>query len=189
MKPLMLSAIALMLFGDNVLAKDEFKLEKDFVRLDTGKDLAGWYGSRWNGEATADAKGWSVVDGAICLECDKASAHLFSKTRFSRNCVIRLEFRAAHAADSGICLHGEQFQVRDYINSLPDTQRFAQHCKPPGQWNTLELDFTDGIGKILLNGHEIVSRFKLGDDAKRGLGLQREKGDFAFRRIRIREKR
>jgi len=117
-----------------------------------------------------------------------ASCHLFSKTRFSRNCVIRLEFNAAHAADSGICLHGSQFQVRDYINSLPDTQRFAAHCKPPGQWNELELDFTDGMGKIRLNGHEIVARFQLGNDPKRGLGLQREKGDFAYRRIRIREK-
>jgi hypothetical protein len=174
--------------GHALADDDDFKLEPGFVRLDNGTDLEGWYGSRWTAEPVGDAKGWSVVDGAIRLDCDKASSHLFSKTRFSRNCVIRLEFNAAHAADSGICLHGKQFQVRDYINSLPDTQRFAGHCKPPGQWNKLELDFTDGIGKIRLNGREIVARFQLGNDSKRGLGLQREKGDFAFRRIRIREK-
>ncbi len=182
--------VATTFLNNGVVAADEpFELEKGFVRLDNGRDLQGWYGSTWSGKPTGSEEGWDVTEGAICLTCDEASAHLFSKTRFSRDCIIRLEFRATHGADSGLCLHGKQFQVRDYINSLPDTKQFAPHCNPPGKWNKLELDFSNGIGKIRLNGHEIVSRFQLGDDAQRGLGLQREKGDFAYRRIRIHEKK
>ena len=129
-----------------------------------------------------------MVDGAIHLDCKSAKSHLFSKKKFSGNCVIRLQFRAAKAADSGLCLHGKQFQLRDYPNSYPDTKRYAPHCKPPGEWNDLELDIADGVAAIKLNGQVIEKAWKIGDDADRGLGLQREVGDFDFRYVRMKEK-
>ncbi len=165
-----------------------FQLEPGFVRLDNGKNLHGWYAARWSGQPTGDPSGWSVIDGAIHLDCRKATSHLFSRKKFPRNCIIRLQFRAAKGADSGLCLHGKQFQVRDYPNSYPDTKAFAPYANPPGQWNDLELDITDGVAVIRLNGHVIVEGFKLGDRPNVGLGLQREKGDFDFRRIRIKPK-
>jgi len=167
---------------------DEFKLEPGFQRLDTGKNLAGWYPSNWLGKNTGDATGWSVVDGAIHLNCEKAKCHLFSRKKLSPNAVLRLDFRAAKAADSGLCLHGAQFQLRDYPNSHPDTKKYAPHTKPPGQWNALELDISDGVAVIRLNGQVIEKAWKLGPDRKRGLGLQREVGDFDFRYVRIKEK-
>jgi len=182
---LLLPGILAMSLG---AAAEEFKLEPGFVRLDNGKDLTGWYPSTWLGKNTGDATGWSVVEGAIHLDCQRAKAHLFSEKKFSRNAILRLEFRAAEAADSGLCLHGEQFQLRDYPNSYPDTRRYAPHAKPPGQWNELELDITDGVAVIKLNGHVIEEAFRLGPDADRGLGLQRERGDFDFRYVRIKEK-
>jgi len=168
---------------------DEFKLEPGFIRLDNGKDLSGWYPSTWSGEDTGDASGWTVVDGAIHLDCKEAKSHLFSRTKFGRNVIIRLQFRAAIGADSGLCLHGKQFQVRDYPNSYPDTKKYAPYCKPTGRWNDLELDVTDGVAVIKLNGHVIEKRWQLGTDRDRGLGLQREKGDFDFRYVRLEEKR
>jgi hypothetical protein len=167
------------------VSAEEFKLEPGFTRLDNGKDLSGWYPSTWRGKDTGDASGWSVVDGAIRLDCDRARNHLFSKARFGRTSTIRLQFLAARGADSGLCLHGKQFQLRDYPNSYPDTKRYAPHCKPPGEWNDLELAFTDGVGTIKLNGHAIEKQWKLGDNPDLGLGLQREKGDFRFRYLRI----
>lgn len=167
---------------------DDFKPEEGFLRLDNGTDLSGWYGSRWNGQPTNDASGWSVEDGAIVLDVEKARGHLFHKKPFSRNSIIRLQFRAAKGADSGLCLHGKQFQVRDYPNSLSDTKQYAKFCRPPGQWNDLEFTITDGVAVIRLNGHVIEKAWKIGDAADRGLGLQREVGDFAFRHIRIQEK-
>jgi len=169
-------------------AAEELKLEPGFTRLDNGKDLTGWYGSQWSGRPTGNHKGWSVVDGAIHLDVDAARAHLFSQQKFSPNAIIRLQFRTTKEADSGLCVHGEQFQVRDYINSLPDTQRYAFACKPPGQWNDLELDLTNGVAVIKLNGQVIEKGWRAGKNAKIGLGLQREKGDFDYRFLRIKEK-
>lgn len=170
-----------------VAGADEFKLEDGFVRLDNGKDLTGWYASRWNGEPTGDPRGWSVVEGAIELNAAQARSHLFSKRKYRPNVIIRMQFRAAKGADSGVCIHGNQFQVRDYPNSLPDTQKYAKHCKPPGQWNDLEFDITGERAIVKLNGHVIEKSWKIGDAPDRGLGLQREVGDFAYRYIRIKE--
>jgi hypothetical protein len=187
-RSLLLAILGLVLACPSFAPAGEFKLEPGFVRMDNGKDLSGWYPSTWAGKDTGDATGWSVVDGAIHLDCDKARSHLFSRARFGRNAIIRLQYRAAKGADSGLCLHGKQFQLRDYPNSLPDTKRYAPHAKPPGEWNDLELDFTDGVGVIKLNGHVIEKQWKLGDHANRGLGLQREKGDFSFRYVRMKKK-
>ncbi len=181
-------ALGAILATPSTAPADDFQLEPGFVRLDNGKDLTGWYPSTWSGKNTGDARGWSVVDGAIHLDCARATSHLFSERKFSRNCVIRLQFRASQGADSGLCLHGNQFQVRDYPNSYPDTKRYAPYTKPAGEWNDLELDFTDGAAVIKLNGTEIEKGWKLGPNADLGLGLQREQGDFDFRRIRLKEK-
>lgn len=171
------------------LSAEKFKLEPGFVRLDNGQDLTGWFAARWSGEKTGEPTGWSVVDGAIHLDSRAARSHLFSEKTYSRNAIIRLQFRAARAADSGLNLHGKQFQVRDYLNSLPDTRKYAPACKPPGQWNDLELDITDAVAVIKLNGKVIEKAWKIGTDADRGLGLQREQGDFDFRRLQLKEKR
>ena len=41
---------------------------------------------------------------------------------------------------------------------------------------------------IRLNGQVIEPAWKIGDSPERGLGLQRELGDFDFRYIRVKEK-
>jgi hypothetical protein len=177
--------VAAVLSASCCPAADDFQLEPGFVRLDNGKDLTGWFGARWSGEPTANHNGWSVVDGAIHLDCQAANCHLFHEKAYSPNAVIRLQFRATKAADSGLCVHGSQFQVRDYINALPDTKQYAPACKPPGQWNDLELDLTDGVAVVKLNGQVIEKAWRAGKNAKLGLGLQREKGDFDYRYIRL----
>jgi hypothetical protein len=90
--------------------------------------------------------------------------------------------------DSGLCIHGRQFQVRDYPNALPDTKKYAPFSNRAGEWNDLELDISDGVAVIKLNGQIIEKAWKSGTDAGRGLGLQRELGEFDFRYIRLKEK-
>ena len=166
-----------------------FQLEPGFVRLDNSKDLAGWFGAKWSGEKTGDTAGWSVVDGAIHLDSEAARSHLFNEKTYSKNAIIRLQFRAGRVADSGLCIHGRQFQVRDYPNALPDTKKYAPFSNRPGEWNDLELDITDGVAAIKLNGQVVEKAWKLGTAADRGLGLQRELGGFDFRYIRLKEKK
>ncbi len=156
---------------------DEFKPEEGFVRLDNGNDLSGW---------TGDPSGWSVQDGAIHLDAKSAKGSLYSATPNGRTSIIRLQFRATPRADSGVYVHGKQFQVRDYPTAGP--KPYAGPCKPAGQWNDLEWDITDGVAVVKLNGEVIEPAWPIGKNAKQGVGLQKEKGDFDFRYVRIKEK-
>jgi hypothetical protein len=162
-------------------AADAPKLEEGFVRLDNGKDLGGWIDR--NGD-------WAVVDGAIHLEyrSPPPGGLLICERTHGRNCIIRLQYRAAEGADSGVFVHGRQFQVRDYANSFPDTRKWAEFARPAGQWNDLEFDFTDGVGVVKLNGNVIQQDFRMGDKADQGIGLQKEKGNFDYRNVRLKEK-
>jgi hypothetical protein len=170
------------------MCTEDLQLEPGFVRLDNGKDLTGWFGAKWSGEKTGDTAGWSVVDGAIHLDSEAARSQLFNENTYSKNAIIRLQFRAGRAADSGLCIHGKQFQVRDYPNALPDTKKYAPFSNHTGEWNDLELDITDGVAVIKLNGQVIEKSWKSGTDTTRGLGLQRELGEFGFRYIRLKKK-
>jgi hypothetical protein len=175
-----LTALVTAVFLGPVADADDFKLEDGFVRLDNGKDLDGW---------TGKIDGWSVVEGAIHLDAKKAKGDIYHKTPHTGNCVIRLQFRATKGADSGVYIHGKQLQVRDYPNAGP--KEYAAYAKPFGEWNDLEFDITAGVAVVKLNGEEIEKAWKIGGDRKSprgGIGLQRERGDFDFRYIRIKEK-
>lgn len=170
-------------------SKETFQPEPGFVRLDNGKDLTGWFGAKWSGEKTGDTAGWSVVDGAIHLDSEAARSHLFNEKTFSKDAIIRLQFRAARVADSGLCIHGRQFQVRDYPNALADTKKYAPFSNRAGEWNDLELDISNGVVVIKLNGQVIEKAWETGTDFDRGLGLQKELGEVDFRYIRVKEKK
>ena len=65
---------------------------------------------------------------------------------------------------------------------------WAKPAKPAGEWNDIEWDITDGTAVVKLNGEVIEKAWKIGNDAKKGIGLQRERGDFEFRYVRFKEK-
>ncbi len=187
--PKSLPIVLVLAFILSTCAAEEYKLEQGFVRLDNGTDLKGWFGAQWSGRRMPDHTGWRVVNGAIHLDSKAAKCHLFSEKKYNRSVIIRLQFRAALAADSGLNVHGKQFQVRDYVGSpLADTRRYAFACKSAGKWNDLELDVTEGVAVVRLNAKVIEKAWPVGEKSELGLGLQREKGDFEFRRIRIKEK-
>lgn len=158
-------------------AGEKFELEPGFTRLDNGKDLDGW---------TGKTDGWSVVDGAIHLDSKKAKGDIYSAKTHGGDVVIRLQFKAAKGADSGVYIHGKQLQVRDYPNAGP--KQYAGPAKKFGEWNDLEWDITNGVAVVKLNGEVIEKAWKIGGDAKKGIGLQRESGDFDYRFIRMKEK-
>ena len=160
------------------LRADDFTPEEGFTRLDNGQDLEGWSG---------DTTGWGVRDGAIHLDAQQAKGHIYSKTPHDDDCVVRLQFRATPGADSGVFVHGRQLQVRDYPTAGPKS--YAGPSRPAGQWNDLEWDITDGVAVVRLNGEVIEGAWKIGDKPQQGLGLQKEVGDFDYRRIRLKEKK
>jgi 3-keto-disaccharide hydrolase len=172
------AASLLLLIPAAALSADDFKPEPGFERLDTGKDLKGW---------TGPTEGWSVIDGAIVLDAKKAKGNIYSEKTHSKDCIIRFQFKATENADSGFFVHDSQLQVRDYPKAGP--KQYAKPAKSAGEWNEMELDFTDGVAVVKLNGEVIEKAFKAGGNAKQGVGLQKERGDFAFRYIVIKEKK
>jgi hypothetical protein len=177
MRSLLIAAMALSCPAGAVRA-DDLPPEEGFTRLDNGRDLAGW---------TGDPAGWSVQDGAIHLDARAARGNIYAGSTHSRNCIIRLQFRASPKSDSGVYIHGKQFQVRDYPTVGP--RPYAGPCKPAGQWNDLEWDITDGIAVVRLNGAVIEQAWPIGNRTQEGPGLQKETGDFDFRFIRLKEKK
>lgn len=174
---LFLAAIfASRVVGFTSAAAQEFQLEADFTRLDNGENLDGWNGRH---------EGWSIVDGAIHCTLREAKGHLYSDKTHSPNCVIRLQFRAPPRGDSGVFIWGSQFQLRDFHAFGPE--KYVHFAKPAGEWNEIEFDITGGTAVVNLNG-QFIDTWKIGEQSKKGLGLQRERGDFDFRHIRLMEK-
>jgi hypothetical protein len=156
--------------------KDECKVEPGFVRLDNGKDLSGWKGN---------TQGWSIKDGAIYLDSKKARGDIYSEKTHNGHAIIRLQFKATKKADSGVYIYGKQLQVRDYPNAGPG--QYAKPARPHDQWNDLEFTIKDGVATVKLNGEVIEKAWKIGNQPEKGIGLQRESGDFYYRCIRVKE--
>lgn len=171
-----MAAAASLMIG-HMASAEEFKLEDGFTRLDNGENLDGFSGR---------TEGWSVVDGAIHLTAKEAKGHIYSDATHSKDAVIRLQFRATPRADSGVYIWGKQFQVRDYPTAGP--KQYAAAAKPAGEWNELQFDITDGVAQVKLNGQVIEEKWKIGGQSKKGIGLQRERGDFDFRYVRVKGK-
>lgn len=173
-----LTSTFVLLVAISFLSAQELKLEEGFTRLDNGKNLEGWTGA---------VETWSLVDGVIHLDAKKAKGDIYSKTTHSKNCVIRLQFRATPGADSGVYIYGKQLQVRDYPKAGP--KEYAAPAKPAGEWNDLEFDITNGVAVVKLNGQVIEKAWAIGAKTDKGIGLQKERGDFDFRFVRIMEKK
>lgn len=157
--------------------------EDGFVRLDNGKDLSGWTGTK---------KGWSVRNGAIHLDGAAApvNATLYSEHVPSNHCVVRLQFRAM--SDAGVlCLsiHDTPF----ILGQSPGTggpKKYQRVAKPPREWNDLEFQLSKKIALIRLNGEVIEREWPVHAATKSvtGIGLRRYTGSFEYRNIRVKEK-
>jgi lysophospholipase L1-like esterase len=194
---------------------DEFTIENDFVSLFNGRDLTGWgyrptapadieSAKRWQA-GQIDAAPWPIVKEAVNFDGLKATPdgryvakagrlivttppggrriqQLWTTREFPRNFVLRLQFRATPNADSGVYLRGPQLQCRDYLLAGPYTklQRYR-----PQDWNDLEITVKDGIAHCTCNGEVIEAAMKLPETGP--IGLEGDRGQMEYRRIRIME--
>lgn len=99
---------------------------------------------------------------------------------FSGNFTLRLEFRAAPNADSGIFVRGPQLQCRDYPLAGPYKQlkNYRQ-----GGWNEVEIVVKDNVARSTCNGEVLEAAMKL--PASGPIGLEGDVGQMEYRRIRI----
>jgi type 1 glutamine amidotransferase len=165
------------------LAQDDFKLEKGFTSLFNGKDLAGWQQKGkekedLTGKTETPNKKFSVEDGAIKV-AGGGGGDLYTIKTFEGSYHLKLEFRAAPKADSGVYVGGKQLQVRDYPNAGP----YKKVKFNAGDWNTLDIIVTGTSAECRCNDEVIEKAYKIAP--KGGIGLQSESGKFEYRRIRI----
>ncbi len=172
-------------------AADDFKLEPGYTSLFNGKDLKGWkYGKSGEAlDAKADTpdKRIQVVGGVITMNAKDADGKggikdLFTVAEYGKDFNLKLQFRAAEKADSGVYIRGPQLQVRDFIrrNEQKQLTKFKND-----DWNELDITVKGTEATCLINGEKLGNPMKVPE--KGPIGLQAESGKFEFRHVRIKE--
>jgi hypothetical protein len=147
------------------IAADDFKPEEGFTSLFNGKDLTGWVyipAAKMSLEGKTETPDQRIVvkDGVIVVnEKDKDGKggikDLYTTRAFHGPFVLRLQFRAAPRADSGVYIRGTQLQVRDYptVGPYKSTPGFKT-----GDWNDLEISVGPKVTRTLVNGKALDAK-------------------------------
>ncbi len=175
-------------------AADDFKNEAGFKSLYNGKDLTGWgYRDKdykpaetFNGKTEASDGRYTAKPGILTVnphvEGKARFRQIYTVEEFPKNFHLKLEFRAAVNADSGIYVRKPQLQCRDYLVAGP----YKELKKYKAQdWNEIEVIVKDGVARCTCNGEVLEAALKL--PATGPIGLEADRGTMEYRRIRIKE--
>ena len=173
----------------------DFKPEPGFISLYNGKDLTGWgYRDKeqkvletFDGKSEASdgrytAKGEALVVNPHDEARGPRLRQLSTTNEFPKNFVLKLEFRAAVNADSGIFLRKPQLQCRDYLVAGPYKE--LKKYKPQ-DWNTIEVTVKDNVAHCTCNGEVLEAALKLPETGP--IGLEADRGQMEYRHIQIKE--
>lgn len=198
MTPVVLSA----LFGATTV-------EPGFRPLFNGRDLSGWEG------VTSDAaQSWRVADGLLVCT-GQPGTWLRSREEFG-DFNLRFEYKLKPGGNSGIYLRvpldgahreggGAEVQLLDDAAERYRALEPGQYCgsiykvapamrrvsRPPGEWNTMEIDCRGTSYRVVHNGVVVVDATacefpELGRRFRYGyLGLQNHSEEVWFRNVRI----
>lgn len=193
----------------------EFTPEPGFASLFDGKDLTGWgfprtsqadkeSAQKWKA-SDPNAPPWPIVDNPVSFDGQPASSdgrfvakngrlivatpsegrriqQLATTRDFGKDFILRLEFRATPNADSGIFIRGEQLQCRDYLLAGPYNKLKNYR---PGDWNEIEVTVHGQTAFCQCNGEVLETNMKV--PASGPIGLEGDRGQMEYRRIRIQE--
>ncbi|MEK7780068.1 MAG: DUF1080 domain-containing protein [Verrucomicrobiota bacterium] len=168
---------------------DDFKPEPGFVSLLNGKDLTGW-GYRTNnfdGKTVSDDGRYTATNGMIVVNPHNPATgpklrQLWTTQEFPKDFVLKLEFRAAVNADSGVFIRKPQLQCRDYLVAGP-YKELKQY--KPQDWNEIVVTVTNGVAHCTCNGE--VLQAALAVPATGPIGLEADRDQMEYRRIRLKE--
>jgi hypothetical protein len=107
---------------------------------------------------------------------------LWTTREFPKDFTLKLEFRATPNADSGIYIRGPQLQCRDYPLAGP-YNRLAKYR--PQDWNEIVAEVRGGVARCTCNGEVLEETFQV--PASGPIGLEGDRGQMEYRRIRVRE--
>jgi len=156
-----------------------------FTPLFNGKDLTGWKyktGDAFDGKTESSDGRYTAKDGMIVVNPGKGIAQLWTVKEFPKDFELRLEFRAAVNADSGLFVRKPQLQVRDYLVAGP--YKKLEKYKPQ-DWNEIIVVVKEGVAHCTCNGEVLEAALKLPETG--GIGLEADRGQMEYRNIRIKE--
>ena len=173
---------------------DKFEMEPGFVSLFNGKDLTGWgFRNQRSQEKIASFDGKKASnDGRYVAINDRLVVttppegrriqQLWTTREFPKNFILKLEFRATPNADSGVFIRRPQLQCRDYVLAGPwkDLKKYK-----PQDWNEIVAIVKDGVAHCTCNGEVLNAEFKV--PASGPIGLEGDRGQMEYRRIRVKE--
>jgi len=137
----------------------DFRPGEGWQPLFNGKDLAGWKNV---GRYKSD---WRAENGVLANPV--ASDNLYTGKEFA-NFRLHLEFRLPRDGNSGVFLRGcKEVQLADSFGKKKLTEfdcggifgkvpPAVNACKPPGEWNTLDVEITGRKITVVLNGKTTV---------------------------------
>jgi hypothetical protein len=135
-------------------AADNFRPEAGYTSLFNGTDLTGWrYGkTALDGRTETPDRRFQVKDGVIVANEGRGIRDLYTLRDFPGDFHLKLEFRAAPRADSGVYIRGPQLQVRDY----PTVGPYKKVKFHPGDWNELDITVRAGVARTTVNGKTLT---------------------------------
>jgi hypothetical protein len=166
---------------------DDFQLEPGYITLFNGKDLTGWCYNKTNAfdgkTATEDGR-YTAKDGIFIVHprTPRLMQIIWTTREFPKDFNLKLEFRAEVNADSGIFVRKPQLQCRDYLVAGPYKE--LKKYKPQ-DWNEIEITVKGGVAHCTCNGEVLEDAMKL--PATGPIGLEADRGQMEYRRIRLKE--
>jgi lysophospholipase L1-like esterase len=168
---------------------DAFTLEPGFRSLFNGHDLTGW-GFRTNnfdGRTSSSDGRYVAKNGRLIVTTPpegRRIQQLWTTRAFSNDFVMKLEFRATPNADSGVFIRQPQLQCRDYPLAGP-YKNLAKY--KPQDWNEMVVTVKDGVAHCTCNGEVLEAALKVPPSGP--IGLEGDRGQMEYRRIRLQETR
>jgi hypothetical protein len=191
---------------------DDFTPEAGFEILFNGRDLTGWAfpastaeerrssarntrlsmpivpsETRFDGKTQTDDGRYVAKNGRLIITTPTEGRRIqkLSTTRvFPKDFVLKLEFRASPNADSGVFLRDRQLQCRDYPLAGPYKNLTKYR---PQDWNELVITVKGNVAHATCNGEVIEEAYEI--PATGPIGLEGDRGQMEYRRIRISESR
>jgi hypothetical protein len=107
---------------------------------------------------------------------------LWTTREFPKDFVLKLEFRGTPNADSGVFIRQPQLQCRDYPIAGPYKNL---NSYKPQDWNEMVVTVKDGVAHCTCNGEVLEAALKV--PATGPIGLEGDRGQMEYRRIRVQE--
>jgi hypothetical protein len=172
-----------------------WKPDEGFTSLYNGKDLTGWSykvdgkeeifdGKTEASDGRYTAKGDAIVVNPLDPAKGPRLRQLVTTRQLPKSFTLKIEFRAAPNADSGIFMLGTQLQCRDYPVAGPDKYKSLKNYKPQ-DWNQIVVTVKDGAAHCECNGEVLEEALKLAGSG--GLGLEADRGQMEYRHIQVKE--